>query len=75
MLGSLGMRASDGNGCKGRGVGDELAPKFPTSMPVNAAGDEQQRCPNSIYFGLTVVPIYRYFGVNICTIWVHGPLG
>ena len=32
-------------------------------------------CPNSIYVGLNVVPLYRYFKANVYTIWVHGPLG
>ena len=29
--------------------------------------------PNSIYFGLKVIPIYRYFGAKVYAIWVHGP--
>ena len=30
--------------------------------------------PNSRYFGLTVVPIFGYFGAKVSTVWVHGPL-
>ena len=31
--------------------------------------------PSSTYVGLRVVPIYKYFGAKVYTIWVHGPLG
>ena len=27
------------------------------------------------YTGLKVVPLYRYFGAKVYTIWVYGPLG
>ena len=34
-------------------------------------------CPNSIYFGFKVLPIYiyMYVGANVYSIWVHGPTG
>ena len=31
--------------------------------------------PNSIYFGLEVVPIIGTLGAKVYTTWAHGPLG
>ena len=31
-------------------------------------------CPHSLYFGLIKQSPYKYCGVNVYVVWVHGPL-